>query len=131
LPAIGAKRASSLDTILDEEMQARRRSIRNHPHADPSNTRPVHLCGYDDDERIFNASHETRLLRMLVDGHNLKTAAAELGMTRAGVAWHMRNIYEKRWARRCVPDSPAELRKIPIHLDGDVSAGLAYHSGSL
>jgi DNA-binding NarL/FixJ family response regulator len=39
--------------------------------------------------------HETRLLCMLVDGHNLKTAAAELHVARATVAWHMRNVYEK------------------------------------
>jgi len=39
--------------------------------------------------------HETRLLSLLVDGHNLKTAAAELDVSRATVAWHMRNIYEK------------------------------------
>ena len=39
--------------------------------------------------------HEIRLLSLLVDGHNLKTAAAELDVSRATVAWHMRNIYEK------------------------------------
>jgi len=39
--------------------------------------------------------HEARLLALLVDGHNLKTAAAEIGVSRATVAWHMRNIYEK------------------------------------
>lgn len=39
--------------------------------------------------------HETRLLSLLVDGHNLKTAAAELGVSRATVAWHLHNIYEK------------------------------------
>jgi DNA-binding NarL/FixJ family response regulator len=39
--------------------------------------------------------HETRLLSLLVDGHNLKTAAAELDVSRATVAWHMHNIYEK------------------------------------
>jgi DNA-binding NarL/FixJ family response regulator len=39
--------------------------------------------------------HEIRLLSLLVDGHNLKTAASELAVTRATVAWHMRNIYEK------------------------------------
>jgi DNA-binding NarL/FixJ family response regulator len=39
--------------------------------------------------------HETRLLGLLVDGHNLKTAAAEIGVSRATVAWHMRSIYEK------------------------------------
>jgi len=30
-----------------------------------------------------------------VDGHNLKTAAAELGVSRATIAWHMHKIYEK------------------------------------
>lgn len=39
--------------------------------------------------------HETRLLSMLVNGHNLTTAAAKLGVSRATVAWHMRNVYEK------------------------------------
>jgi DNA-binding NarL/FixJ family response regulator len=39
--------------------------------------------------------HETHLLSLLVDGHNLKTAAAELHVSRATVAWHMHNIYEK------------------------------------
>jgi DNA-binding NarL/FixJ family response regulator len=39
--------------------------------------------------------HEKRLLCMLVDGHNLKTAAAELRVARATVAWHMRHVYEK------------------------------------
>lgn len=39
--------------------------------------------------------HETRLLSMLVEGHNLKTAAAELHVARSTVAWHMRNVYEK------------------------------------
>ena len=39
--------------------------------------------------------HEVRLLRMLVDGHNYKTAAAELRVSVSTVAFHMRNIYEK------------------------------------
>jgi DNA-binding NarL/FixJ family response regulator len=39
--------------------------------------------------------HEKRLLTMLVDGHNLKTAAAELNVSRSTVVWHMRNIYDK------------------------------------
>jgi DNA-binding NarL/FixJ family response regulator len=39
--------------------------------------------------------HEVKLLSLLVDGHNLKTAAAELGVTRATVAWHLQSIYEK------------------------------------
>jgi DNA-binding NarL/FixJ family response regulator len=39
--------------------------------------------------------HETRLLKMLVEGHNYKTAAVELGVSVTTVAFHMRNIYEK------------------------------------
>ena len=39
--------------------------------------------------------HETRLLKMLVEGHNYKTAAAELGVSVTTVAFHMRHIYEK------------------------------------
>ena len=39
--------------------------------------------------------HETRLLKMLVEGHNYKTAANELGVSVTTVAFHMRNIYEK------------------------------------
>jgi len=39
--------------------------------------------------------HETRLLRLLVEGHNYKTAAAELGVSFHTIHFHMRNIYEK------------------------------------
>jgi len=39
--------------------------------------------------------HEIRLLRLLVEGHNYKTAAAEVGVSVTTVAFHMRNIYEK------------------------------------
>jgi DNA-binding NarL/FixJ family response regulator len=39
--------------------------------------------------------HETRLLKLLVDGHNYKTAAAEVGVSITTVAFHMRNIYDK------------------------------------
>ena len=39
--------------------------------------------------------HETRLLKLLVDGHNYKTAAVEVGVSVTTVAFHMRNIYEK------------------------------------
>ena len=39
--------------------------------------------------------HETRILRLLVDGHSYKTAAAELGSSYHTVCFHMRNIYEK------------------------------------
>ncbi|HZS49046.1 MAG TPA: response regulator transcription factor [Blastocatellia bacterium] len=39
--------------------------------------------------------HELRLLKLLVEGHNYKTAAIEVGSTANTVAFHMRNIYEK------------------------------------
>jgi DNA-binding NarL/FixJ family response regulator len=38
--------------------------------------------------------HETRLLKLLVEGHNYKTAAAELGVTVHTVSFHLRSIYE-------------------------------------
>jgi DNA-binding NarL/FixJ family response regulator len=39
--------------------------------------------------------HETRLLKLLCEAHNYKTAAAELGVTVHAVSFHMRRIYEK------------------------------------
>jgi DNA-binding NarL/FixJ family response regulator len=39
--------------------------------------------------------HETRLLKLFVDGHNYKTAAAELGVTVHAVSFHLRSIYDK------------------------------------
>jgi len=39
--------------------------------------------------------HETRLLKLLVDGHNYTTAAAELKVSYNTVKFHMRHIYEK------------------------------------
>lgn len=39
--------------------------------------------------------HETRLLRMLVEGHNYKTAAAELGVSVNTVSFHVKRVYEK------------------------------------
>ncbi len=38
---------------------------------------------------------EARLLQLLVDGHNYKTASVEVGMGVHAVSFHMRNIYEK------------------------------------
>lgn len=38
---------------------------------------------------------ETRLLRLLVDGHSYKTAAHEMNVTIHAVSFHARNIYEK------------------------------------
>jgi DNA-binding NarL/FixJ family response regulator len=39
--------------------------------------------------------HEVRVLKLLVEGHTLRTAAAELGVTVHGIAFHLRRIYEK------------------------------------
>lgn len=39
--------------------------------------------------------HESRLLKMLVEGHNYTTASKELGVSINTVAFHMRHIYEK------------------------------------
>jgi len=39
--------------------------------------------------------HETRLLRLLLEGYNYKTAAAELGVTVHTISFHLRSIYEK------------------------------------
>jgi DNA-binding NarL/FixJ family response regulator len=39
--------------------------------------------------------HELRLLRLLVEGHNYRTAAVELGVSINTISFHMRNIYEK------------------------------------
>jgi len=39
--------------------------------------------------------HETRLLKMLVEGHNYKTAAATLNLSVNTISFHMRHIYEK------------------------------------
>jgi DNA-binding NarL/FixJ family response regulator len=38
---------------------------------------------------------ETELLKLLVEGHNYKTAAAEIGISINTVSFHLRNIYEK------------------------------------
>src|SRR5438876_484896 len=39
--------------------------------------------------------HEIRILKLLVEGHSYKTAAAELNSSVHTVAFHMRNIYRK------------------------------------
>jgi DNA-binding NarL/FixJ family response regulator len=39
--------------------------------------------------------HETRLLRMMVEGHNYKSAAKEFNVTTHAISFHMRHIYEK------------------------------------
>lgn len=39
--------------------------------------------------------HEVRVLRLMADGHNLKTAARELAVSGNTVNFHMKNIYAK------------------------------------
>jgi DNA-binding NarL/FixJ family response regulator len=39
--------------------------------------------------------HELRLLKLLVEGYNYKTAAAQLGVTYNTVCFHIKNVYEK------------------------------------
>jgi DNA-binding NarL/FixJ family response regulator len=39
--------------------------------------------------------HETRVLKLLVEGHNYKTAAAELDVSVNTIAFHIKRIYEK------------------------------------
>lgn len=39
--------------------------------------------------------HELRLLKLLVEGHNYKTSAAELGVSFHTIHFHMRSIYDK------------------------------------
>ncbi len=39
--------------------------------------------------------HEIRLLKLFVEGHNYKTAAAELGVSVNTISFHMKHIYEK------------------------------------
>jgi DNA-binding NarL/FixJ family response regulator len=40
-------------------------------------------------------AHETRLLKLLVEGHNYNTAAEELAVSYNTIKFHMRHIYEK------------------------------------
>ncbi len=39
--------------------------------------------------------HELRLLKLLVEGHQYKTAAAELGVTPSTISFHVQQIYRK------------------------------------
>ncbi len=39
--------------------------------------------------------HELRLLKLFVEGHNYRTAAAELGVTVHTISFHLRSIYGK------------------------------------
>jgi len=44
-------------------------------------------------------AHETRVLKLLVEGYSFASAAQSLGVSRATVAFHVRRIYEKLQVR--------------------------------
>ena len=39
--------------------------------------------------------HETHLLKLLVEGHNYKTAAGEMGRSIHTISFHLRGVYKK------------------------------------
>ncbi len=39
--------------------------------------------------------HELRVLKLLVEGHNYKTAATEIGVSVNTISFHVRRVYEK------------------------------------
>jgi DNA-binding NarL/FixJ family response regulator len=51
--------------------------------------RPIDNAGY------ALTPHESRILKLLVDGHNYKTAAKELRVSVNTISFHVRRIYEK------------------------------------
>jgi len=53
------------------------------------NVRPAATTGHD------LTPHEMRLLKLIVEGYNYKTAALELGVSVNTISFHMRHIYEK------------------------------------
>lgn len=48
-----------------------------------------------DKDEIDLTPHEVRLLQLLAEGHNYKTAASELGVSVNTIAFHMKRVYEK------------------------------------
>lgn len=51
---------------------------------------------YHPPDRSYELSpHELRVLKLLMEGHNYKTAAAELGVTTHTISFHLQRIYEK------------------------------------
>jgi DNA-binding NarL/FixJ family response regulator len=44
---------------------------------------------------LFLTPHETRLLKLFVEGHHYKTAAAEMGVSVHTISFHLRSIYDK------------------------------------
>jgi DNA-binding NarL/FixJ family response regulator len=55
------------------------------------------FCQFRPPERVDYdlTPHELRLLKLLVEGHNYQSAAAELGVSFSTINFHMQNIYAK------------------------------------
>ena len=53
--------------------------------------------------------HETRLLKLLVEGHNYTTAAVELNVSYNTIKFHIRNIFDKLQVRSRVQASRVYL----------------------
>src|SRR5262249_18491268 len=54
--------------------------------------------------------HEIRILKLLVEGHNYKTAAAELKVTPSTINFHLQRIYEKLQVHSKSEAEPKDLR---------------------
>ena len=73
---------------------------------------------------------ENRKFRLFVDGHNYKTAAAELGVSVHTVSFHLRSIYEKlqvhskseAWPKRCATVSFSRANSLRPKSTGERSA---------
>jgi len=58
--------------------------------------RTVEVCCADACNPVCRLTpHEVRLLKLLVQGHRYKTAAAELGVSPHTISFHLRRVYQK------------------------------------
>ena len=60
-----------------------------------SELRDLRPAGRADPADAGLTAHELRLLQLLVEGHNYKTAARELGVSINTVSFHIKHVYEK------------------------------------
>ena len=73
--------------------------------------------------------HETRLLKLLVEGHNYKTAAAEMGVSGNTISFHLRQIYEKLQVHSKSEAITKALREGLVHSGFRISISLALLRG--
>ncbi|HZT34145.1 MAG TPA: helix-turn-helix transcriptional regulator [Bryobacteraceae bacterium] len=57
--------------------------------------RPSDACPQESPANGGLTPHEVRLLKLLVEGHTYKTAAAELGVSCHTIDFHLRSVYGK------------------------------------